>query len=86
MVMVWMMAATMAVLPFLFLQHVKALPPAPACPHCRSVTAQRSVPAVWDRLYALVSATPVRRCARCGWAGRMRWRLAPQRARASESA
>lgn len=86
MAMVWLLAVTMAALPFLFVQHVHRLPQAPACPQCRTVTAQHAVDSPWDRLYALLAATPVRRCIRCGWAGRMRWRLATQRARRPESA
>ena len=55
------------------------LPYAPECPHCRAVTSAHLGGGVVDRLCAMAAATPVRSCARCGWAGRMRWKLAPQR-------
>lgn len=61
------------------------LPYAPECPHCRAVTSgARGAGTRLDRLCALAAATPVRSCARCGWAGRMRWKLAPQRAAARQ--
>jgi hypothetical protein len=61
------------------------LPYAPECPHCRAVTSgARGGGTRLDRLCALAAATPVRSCARCGWAGRMRWKLAPQRAAARQ--
>lgn len=55
------------------------LPYAPECPDCRAMTAVRPVRHALDRLWALAEATPVRHCARCGWSGRMRWRMALQR-------
>jgi hypothetical protein len=76
------LAVGVAVLvPWTLTHYVHRLPYAPECPHCRTVTAQAPVHGVLDRLCALVAATPVRHCARCGWAGRMRWRLAHERIR-----
>lgn len=75
-----MLGVTIAA-PWLLSQHARRLPYAPACPHCRAVTGQTPAHGVLDRVYALLAATPVRICTRCGWAGRMRWRLATERAR-----
>ena len=55
------------------------LPAAPECPRCRAVTGQRGTTRAFDRFCAALSATPVRRCPRCGWAGRMRWHMARER-------
>jgi hypothetical protein len=55
------------------------LPAAPECPRCRAVTGQRGTTGVVDRVCAALEATPVRRCPRCGWAGRMRWYMARER-------
>ncbi len=73
----------LAVLAPLGVAHYLArLPYAPECPHCRAVTGQPARREGWlDRVAAMAAATPVRTCARCGWAGRMRWRLAAERAR-----
>ena len=57
------------------------LPFAPECPTCRSVTAQPVHTSRFDRLLAR-SGVAFRSCPRCGWAGRMRWRLAEEHARA----
>jgi hypothetical protein len=62
-------------------QYVLRLPYAPECPHCHAVTGQTAADGVLDRACAVLAATPVRHCARCGWAGRMRWRLAHERVR-----
>lgn len=67
--------------PWVVSHYVGRLPYAPECPHCHAVTAQMTTHGVFDRVCAAVAATPVRSCARCGWAGRMRWRLAHERAR-----
>jgi hypothetical protein len=61
--------------------YLHRLPYAPECPHCHAVTGQAAAHGVVDRACALLTATPVRHCARCGWAGRMRWRLAHERVR-----
>ncbi len=67
--------------PWVVWHYLGRLPYAPECPHCRAVTAQTAMHGVVDRVCAAVAATPVRSCTRCGWAGRMRWRLAHERAR-----
>jgi hypothetical protein len=59
------------------------LPYAPECPTCRSVTAQPMHSNRLDRLLAH-SGVSFRSCPRCGWAGRMRWRLAEERASAGK--
>jgi hypothetical protein len=61
-----------------YLEH---LPFAPACPSCRSVA--RSTGRDWPGLYLLprLADTFLAKCARCGWRGRMRWRLAPRQVR-----
>jgi hypothetical protein len=64
--------------------YLARLPFAPECPHCRAVTSPHRGRGAVDRLVAVMAATPVRKCARCGWAGRMRWKLAPQRAAARQ--
>ena len=58
--------------------YLARLPYAPACPACRAVTAGRMRPRALDRLLAWCGAA-ARDCPRCGWSGRMRWRLALQR-------
>lgn len=68
--------------PVFLLHYLTRLPEAPACPDCRRVTCEADGHAHAsgvDRLLALVSATPLRRCTACGWQGRMRWRWAVQR-------
>lgn len=84
MTMMWMALALVAAAPMLGVRYVTLLPYAPECPHCRAVTAERGGPGLFDRFCALLAATPVRLCQRCGWAGRMRWRLARERARSSQ--
>jgi hypothetical protein len=58
-----------------------SLPYAPECPACRGVTTQRVRTSRMDRLLARCGGADVRHCPRCGWHGRMRWRLAAERAR-----
>lgn len=72
--------AVAMLLPGAVAQYLARLPYAPDCPRCQSMTGQRTVPGTFDWLYGLLLATPVRMCRRCGWTGRMRWRLATQRA------
>jgi hypothetical protein len=81
--MLWMLVMVSLALttPRAITRYLARLPYAPECPHCRAVTSQRTVHGVIDRLCSVVTATPVRTCARCGWAGRMRWRPAWERAR-----
>lgn len=57
-----------------------SLPYAPACPACRGMTTHRLRTSRMDRLLAHGGADN-RHCPRCGWNGRMRWRLAEQRVR-----
>ena len=76
-----LLVAIVAVVPSLLTHYVHRLPYAPECPHCRAVTGQAAAHGWVDRVCALLAATPVRTCARCGWAGRMRWRLAHERVR-----
>ena len=49
------------------------------CPHCHTVTGQLPPRGPLERAYGALTASAVRSCTRCGWAGRMRWRLAPER-------
>jgi hypothetical protein len=67
--------------PWVLTHYVGHLPYAPECPHCSSVTGQRPAYGAVDRAYEALTASAVRTCTRCGWAGRMRWRLAPERVR-----
>jgi hypothetical protein len=60
--------------------HLNALPYAPECPTCRCVTGQSTRLSRLDRMLARGGAD-VRLCPRCGWSGRMRWRLAAERVR-----
>lgn len=55
-----------------------SLPYAPECPACRGVTSQRMRLSRMDRMLARGGAE-ARHCCRCGWNGRMRWRLAAER-------
>ncbi|HEX8694302.1 MAG TPA: hypothetical protein VF746_17915 [Longimicrobium sp.] len=68
-------------LPWAAAHYLSRLPYAPECPLCRAVTVDPGRTGVLDRVCAVAATTPVRRCARCGWAGRMRWRLAAERVR-----
>ncbi|HEU4457383.1 MAG TPA: hypothetical protein VFR81_30215 [Longimicrobium sp.] len=73
--------ALMLVAPLAASHYLARLPYAPECPRCRAVTSPPSRIGAADRLYARLAATSVRRCGRCGWGGRMRWRLAEERIR-----
>jgi hypothetical protein len=64
--------------PFLLIHYLRRLPFAPACPQCRGVTVGGAAAAPLDRLCAALAHVAVRSCRRCGWQGRMRWRLAPE--------
>ncbi|HYH82524.1 MAG TPA: hypothetical protein VEX86_22225 [Longimicrobium sp.] len=75
------LAVGAAVAPRMVANYTGRLPYAPECPACHAVTSQTARHPLADRLCALIDATPVRTCTRCGWAGRMRWRLAPERIR-----
>lgn len=77
---IWLAALVVALAaPFLLIHYLQRLPFAPACPHCRGVTVEGGAMATMDRLCAAVAHVGVRACRRCGWQGRMRWRLAPER-------
>ena len=65
--------------PWMLARWVGRLPWAPECPHCRAVTGQRPADDRLEDLYARLTATAAHTCTRCGWAGRMRWRLAAER-------
>lgn len=71
----------MAAAPWVLTRYVGRLPYAPECPHCSSVTGQRPAQGPVERAYEALTGSAVRSCTRCGWAGRMRWRLAPERVR-----
>ena len=77
-----LLLAVMAV-PWVLARYLGRLPYAPECPHCSTVTVtgQRPAQGAVERAYASLTASAVRTCTRCGWAGRMRWRLAPERVR-----
>jgi hypothetical protein len=66
----------------LYVAHqLSALPYAPECPTCRGVTAQPLRISRMDRVIAACGGADARQCPRCGWQGRMRWRLATARVR-----
>lgn len=60
---------------------LSALPYAPECPTCRGVTGRALRLSRMDRVIAAWGGADARQCPRCGWHGRMRWRLATARAR-----
>lgn len=70
----------LAALTTLMAHHLGALPYAPECPTCRCVTSQPPRLSRLDRVLARGGAD-ARHCPRCGWTGRMRWRLATERVR-----
>lgn len=59
---------------------LESLPYAPECPDCRGVTTHRLRLSRMDHLFTSLGGADNRHCARCGWNGRMRWRLAEARA------
>ena len=76
---IWLSAFVVALAaPFLLIHYLHRLPFAPACPQCRGVTVEGTLMVAMDRLYSAVAHVGVRSCRRCGWQGRMRWRLAPE--------
>jgi hypothetical protein len=82
--MVVTMAIVMAVLlgaSWLAANYLWNLPYAPECPTCKRVTSQTTRTSRVDGLLARASSVSVRHCPRCGWSGRMRWRLATERVR-----
>lgn len=84
---IWMTAVVLSLAaPFLLIHYLQRLPFAPACPQCRGLTVGDAEAAALDRLYAVLAHVGVRSCRRCGWQGRMRWRLAPEHSRRSGDA
>ena len=80
--MVATMVITLAVLlgaSYLAANYLWRLPYAPECPACKSVTSQRARTSRVDGLLARRASVSARHCTRCGWSGRMRWRLAAER-------
>ncbi|MBA4156306.1 MAG: hypothetical protein H0X65_02395 [Gemmatimonadetes bacterium] len=68
-------------LPSVIQRYVRQLPDAPLCPGCRALTAERGETELTAVLLPMLAATVICECARCGWSGRMRLRLAPEGAR-----
>lgn len=84
---IWLAAAVLSLAaPFLLIHYLQRLPFAPACPQCRGVTVGDAGTAPLDRLCAALAHVGVRSCRRCGWQGRMRWRLAPEHSHRSGNA
>jgi hypothetical protein len=81
MLLLWLLVLAVVVVatPSVISHYLGRLPYAPECPCCRAVTSQGTPHGTIDRLWAVLAATPVRTCARCGWSGRMRWRPAYER-------
>lgn len=77
--MVWALMALSAVLAVSAVFHLAHLPVAPQCPDCRTVTTILGRPTLLDRVLGQLGNAAARECTRCGWSGRMRWRLALQR-------
>ena len=61
--------------------HLAALPYAPECPACHGLTSAPGRLTRLDRVLAACGGAATRDCPRCGWRGRMRWRVAAARAR-----
>ena len=74
-----LLMATMMAASFYLMQYLVRLPFAPECPTCKCVTSQPRYITRFDRMLAQRGVS-LRSCPRCGWAGRMRWRLAEERA------
>lgn len=79
----WLSVAFMAGVSVYAVHHLAHLPYAPECPTCRAMTAHPVRTSRMDRVLARCGGADPRRCPRCGWTGRMRWRLAAERARRS---
>lgn len=62
-------------------RQLSSLPYAPMCPTCHGVTTQAVFVSRVDRLLTNCGGGDARLCPRCGWHGRMRWRLAVERVR-----
>jgi hypothetical protein len=74
-----MMMAVLLGASYLAAQYLWSLPYAPECPACKCVTGQTTRTSRVDRLLARRASVSARHCPRCGWSGRMRWRLAAER-------
>lgn len=77
------LVALVLLVPTLVHHYLVRLPIAPNCPACHAITSSVSTRSVPSRLFPALAQTAVRRCASCGWKGRMRWRWAPGAARGS---
>ena len=77
----WMTMLLSAAASVCAVYHLSHLPVAPACPDCRTVTGQPRRTTLLDRLFGRIGNAAARECPRCGWSGRMRWRLALHRTR-----
>lgn len=73
--------ALLLLVPVLVRHYLEHLPFAPNCPVCHALTGPAGAHALGMRLIPAFAHTVVRRCVRCGWKGRMRWRWAPGAAR-----
>lgn len=80
-IVLWTGAGVLAAASLLALHYLVGLPYAPECPTCRGVTARPPRTTAVDRFLARCSGADARHCQRCGWRGRMRWRLAEERVR-----
>lgn len=65
-------------------QYRERLPVAPSCPSCRAVTSGVAGGELLTYIFPSFAATVLRECTRCGWSGRMRWRVAPKTVRRDE--
>ena len=74
---IWSVALLTALLaaPLLIDRYLRTLPVAPACPTCRSIARERRTSSIAD-IIPFLSRTFAAECIRCGWHGRMRWKLA----------
>ena len=75
---IWAGVAAIVAGMWVALRYLATLPFAPECPICRSVTHQRVRASAFDRMAARAVAADTRECPRCGWSGRMRWRVATE--------
>lgn len=75
---IWTTVALALALSAYALFELAHLPVAPACPQCRTLTGHRRAGPL-DRTFAALANAAARECPRCGWTGRMRWRLALRR-------
>ena len=81
MMLMWLALTLAVALPLAAHHYLARLPYAPECPACTCVTSQRVRTGRVDRLFAHLGGADARHCPRCGWSGRMRWRLATERVR-----